>query len=125
MPFTVTTPLVKMRLERPAGRDKREIKNLFSAEYGQSKAEAIQNLIVDLREALQLAGAVGAAHRLDGDLALAVGADLGGRLRRSFLGLFLLLVEHGVEGLQHQEQHKGNDQEVDDRTDERGSHAGI
>ena len=30
-----------MRLERPAGRDKREIKNLFSAEYGQSKAEAI------------------------------------------------------------------------------------
>ena len=32
---------MKMRLERPAGRDKREIKNLFSAEYGQSKAEAI------------------------------------------------------------------------------------
>ena len=30
-----------------------------SAEYGQSKAEAIQNLIVDLREALQLGGAVG------------------------------------------------------------------
>ena len=30
-----------MRLERPAGRDKRKIKNLFSAEYGQSKAEAI------------------------------------------------------------------------------------
>jgi hypothetical protein len=30
------TPLVKMRLERPAGRDKREIKNDFSAEYAQS-----------------------------------------------------------------------------------------
>ena len=28
---------MKMRLERPAGRDKRKIKNLFSAEYGQQR----------------------------------------------------------------------------------------
>ena len=34
MPFPPTTPLVKMRLERSAERDKREIKNNFSAEYG-------------------------------------------------------------------------------------------
>ena len=35
--------LVKMRLSRPAGRDKRSIKNNSSAEYGQSNAEAIRN----------------------------------------------------------------------------------
>ena len=29
---------VKMRLERPAGRDKREIKNLDSAEHSQSES---------------------------------------------------------------------------------------
>jgi hypothetical protein len=34
MPFSVTTPPVKMRLERSAGRDKREIKNNSSAEHG-------------------------------------------------------------------------------------------
>ena len=34
MQFPVTTPLVKMRLERSAERDKREIENNFSAEYG-------------------------------------------------------------------------------------------
>ena len=33
---SVTTPPVKMRLERPAGRDKREYKNNFSTDYGQS-----------------------------------------------------------------------------------------
>ena len=38
-------PLVKMRLERPAGRDKRQYKNKFSAEYPQSEAEAILNRI--------------------------------------------------------------------------------
>ena len=32
---------VKMRLERPAGRDKREIKNIFSLIHGQSATEAI------------------------------------------------------------------------------------
>ena len=33
---SVTTPPVKMRLERPAGRDKREYKNNFFTDYGQS-----------------------------------------------------------------------------------------
>ena len=33
---SVTTPPVKMRLERPTGRDKREYKNNFSTDYGQS-----------------------------------------------------------------------------------------
>ena len=37
----VTTPPVKMRLERPAGRDKREYKNIYSTEHCQSAAEAI------------------------------------------------------------------------------------
>jgi hypothetical protein len=32
---------VKMCLEWPAGHDKHEIKNKFSAEYGQSETEAI------------------------------------------------------------------------------------
>ena len=41
MPLAVTTPPVKMRLERSAERDKREIINNYSAEYGQSAAEAI------------------------------------------------------------------------------------
>ena len=41
--FSSTTPPVKMRLERSAERDKREIINNLSAEYGQSAAEAIQN----------------------------------------------------------------------------------
>ena len=36
MQFSVTTPPVKMRLERSAERDKREIKNDFSAEDAQS-----------------------------------------------------------------------------------------
>jgi hypothetical protein len=40
---SVTTPPVKMRLERSAERDKREIKNNFSAEYAQSNAERIPN----------------------------------------------------------------------------------
>ena len=35
-----------MRLERSAERDKREIKNIFSAEDAQSKAEGIQNRFV-------------------------------------------------------------------------------
>ena len=43
MPFAVTTPPVKMRLERPAGRDKREIINNFSADDAQSNAERIPN----------------------------------------------------------------------------------
>ncbi len=36
MPFAVTTPPVKVRLERSAERDKREIINILSAEHGQS-----------------------------------------------------------------------------------------
>ena len=37
MPLTFTTPLVKMRLERSAERDKREIINILSAEYVQQR----------------------------------------------------------------------------------------
>ena len=43
MPFSSTTPPVKMRLERSAERDKREIQNILSAEYVQSAAEHILN----------------------------------------------------------------------------------
>ena len=43
MPLAFTTPPVKMRLERSAERDKREIKNNLSSEYAQSNAERIQN----------------------------------------------------------------------------------
>ena len=39
--FPSTTPLVKMRLERSAERDKREILNNNSADYAQSNAERI------------------------------------------------------------------------------------
>ena len=67
--------------------------------------------VVDLREAFQLGRAVGAADGLDGDLALAVGADLGGRLCGSLV-LGFLLAEQGVEGLQDQEQHECHDEEV-------------
>ena len=35
--------LVKMRLERPAGRDKRQYKNNISFKYAQSEAEGILN----------------------------------------------------------------------------------
>ena len=73
--------------------------------------------VVDLREAFQLAGAMGAAHSLDGNLTLAVGAHLGGGLLRcdGCLGLFM----QGVDKLDHNEQHKGHDEEVDDGVDER------
>jgi hypothetical protein len=40
---SVTISPVKMRLERSAERDKREIKNNLSSEYAQSNAERIQN----------------------------------------------------------------------------------
>ena len=43
MQFALVTPSVKMRLERSAERDKREIKNNFSADDAQSNAERIQN----------------------------------------------------------------------------------
>ena len=43
MPLAVPTPPVKMRLERSAERDKREIINILSAEDAQSKAERISN----------------------------------------------------------------------------------
>ena len=48
MPFSVTTPPVKMRLERSAERDKREIINFLSAEYAQSNAERIPNCPLSL-----------------------------------------------------------------------------
>ena len=41
---SVTTPPVKMRLERPAGRDKREYKNNFSAIYGEAHAKPFQTV---------------------------------------------------------------------------------
>ena len=43
MLLPATTPFVKMRLERPAGRDKREYKNNISFKYAQSEAEGILN----------------------------------------------------------------------------------
>ncbi len=43
LPFSVTTPPVKMRLERSAERDKREIINNSSAIDVQSAAEHIKN----------------------------------------------------------------------------------
>ena len=43
MQFGVTTPPVKMRLERPAGRDKREIKNNFPLNMPRAQAEGIFN----------------------------------------------------------------------------------
>ena len=49
------TPPVKMRLERSAERDKREIINNSSADYGQSTAEAISNRL-DLGEIWHAAG---------------------------------------------------------------------
>lgn len=61
-------------------------------------------------EALELRSAVGAADSLDSDLALAVGAFLGGGLLRLFHGL---LVQH-IDGLDGHEQHEGHDEEVDD-----------
>ena len=45
MQFSVTTPPVKMRLERSAERDKRESKNNSSARYVQSEAADISNRI--------------------------------------------------------------------------------
>ena len=43
MPFAVTAPPVKLLLSRPAGRDKREIYNILSADDAQSKAARILN----------------------------------------------------------------------------------
>ena len=58
---------------------------------------------------------MGAADGLDGDLALAEGAHLGGGLCRRG-GCFGLFVQ-GVDGLDDHEQHEGHDQEVDDGID--------
>ena len=60
-------------------------------------------------KALQLGGAVGAAHSLDRDLTLAVGAHLGGGLLR-LGGRFGLFVQ-GVDKLDHNKQYKGHDEE--------------
>lgn len=59
---------------------------------------------------------MGAAHSLDRDLTLAVGAHLGGGLLRcgGLLGLFV----QGVDKLDHNKQYKGHDEEVDDGVDE-------
>ena len=43
MHFSARALLVKMRLERPAGRDKRQYKNNSSFKYAQSEAEGILN----------------------------------------------------------------------------------
>ena len=43
MLLPATTPFVKMCLERPAGRDKRQYKNNISFKYAQSEAEGILN----------------------------------------------------------------------------------
>ena len=69
-------------------------------------------------EALELRSAVGAADSLDSNLALAVGAFLGGGLLRLFHGL---LVQH-IDGLDGHEQHEGHDEEVDNGV-EKGAHA--
>ena len=61
---------------------------------------------------------MGAADGLDGDVALAVGALLGGRL---FRGLHGLLVQH-IDGLDGHEEHEGHDEKVDDGV-EKGTHA--
>ena len=47
MLLPATTPFVKMRLERPAGRDKRQYKNNISYKYAQSEAEGIKIVITD------------------------------------------------------------------------------
>ena len=72
--LTVTTPPVKRRLERPAGRDKREIKNNSSAEDGQSasgghfksssctKAPGCYIIRKNTKEGLYHAGIPRAAH---------------------------------------------------------------
>ena len=51
MPLAVTTPPVKMRLERSAERDKREIINNSSAIDVQSAAEHILNRPPSVRDA--------------------------------------------------------------------------
>ena len=61
---------------------------------------------------------MGAADGLDGDLTLAVGALLGGRLFRGLHGLF---VQH-IDGLDGHEEHEGHDEEVDNGVEE-GTHA--
>ena len=43
MPFASTTPPVKMRLERSAERDKREIKIIFPLKMARAQAEALAN----------------------------------------------------------------------------------
>ena len=41
--FPISTPFVKICLERPAGRDKHEYKNFISAKNAQREAEGISN----------------------------------------------------------------------------------
>ena len=43
MSFSSMPPFMKMRFSRSVERENREIKNILSAEYGQSAAEAILN----------------------------------------------------------------------------------
>ena len=43
LPFSITTPPVKMRLSRSAERDKREIKIILPLNMARAQAEAIQN----------------------------------------------------------------------------------
>ena len=57
MQFPFTTPPVKMRLERSAERDKREIINILSADDAQSEAERILNRFVSSEQPILPASA--------------------------------------------------------------------
>ena len=54
MLLPATTPFVKMRLERPAGRDKRQYKNNITFKHAQSEAEGILNGLFFLKSHTKL-----------------------------------------------------------------------
>ena len=56
MPFSFTTPPVKMRLERSAERDKREIKIILPLNMARAQAEAILNRPVSVSKSNKSAG---------------------------------------------------------------------
>ena len=63
---------------------------------------------------LYFGSAMGAAGGLDGDFALAVGADLGGGGSGSLFDLLLAQTADGIDHLDHNKENDGNNQEVDD-----------
>ena len=102
MPFSSTTPLVKMRLERSAERDKREIINILSAEYVQSAAEHILNRLPRqpaqlLHGKAGLQGAVDAARQQR----RAVGNDAVQRAGRDHKVCALLRLHQGGDARRH------------------------